>query len=61
MRPFHSIKQVSDQTGIAPQTIWKYIQDGRLQAYKFNNTAWRIADSELQRFIKDALFVVGAK
>lgn len=55
MRPtFHTLKAVSEQTGLSKQTIWRYVSTGRLKAFKFNGTAWRVSDEELQRFLATA-------
>lgn len=55
MRPnFHTLRAVAEQTGLSKQTIWRYVSTGKLKAFKFNGTAWRVSDEELQRFLSTA-------
>lgn len=55
MRPnFHTLRAVAEQTGLSKQTIWRYVSIGKLKAFKFNGTAWRVPDEELQRFLSTA-------
>ena len=55
MRPtFHTLRAVAEQTGLSRQTIWHYVSTGKLKAFKFNGTAWRVSDEELQRFLATA-------
>ena len=57
---FHSIKSIASQLGLSVPTIWRYIQDGRLPAFKIGGFTWRVSDEALQRFIADSQYSEGA-
>lgn len=51
MQQFHSIKDVATRLNLSVQTVWRYVQDGRLPAFKFGGSSYRISDEALQYFI----------
>jgi excisionase family DNA binding protein len=51
MTKFHSIRAISSQLGLSVSTVWRYIQDGRLPAFKIGGYTWRVSDDALQHFI----------
>ena len=46
-----TIKEVAEVLRVAPLTVWRYIDSGRLPAYKLGQ-AWRVKPSELEEFIQ---------
>ncbi|NCB40857.1 MAG: DNA-binding protein [Erysipelotrichia bacterium] len=62
MEKFHSIKDIASLLGLHVSTVWRYVQDGRLPAFKIGGFTYRITDKALQRFIADSQYVeVAAK
>jgi len=51
MAKFHSIKTIASMLGLHVSTVWRYVQDGRLPAFKLGGFTWRVTDEALQHFI----------
>lgn len=48
-----SVEQAAEQLGFTKRTIYQYIKDGRLRAYKWGRT-WRIPQDAIDEFIERA-------
>lgn len=46
--PWLSLRSVANLFDVKPDTIRQWIQDGKIEAFKFNNR-WRIRKSEVKR------------
>lgn len=57
---FHRISAIASQLGLSVSTVWRYVQDGRLPAFKIGGYTWRVSDEALQRFIADSQHIEGA-
>ena len=52
-KSFLTLNEVQDYLGIkSRKTILKYINEGKLQAYKIGGTRWRIAYDDVMAFLK---------
>jgi excisionase family DNA binding protein len=49
---FLSLEEARKILGAGERTVYRYIHDGRLKAYKIGY--WKIKESDLQDFIKQA-------
>ena len=53
-KTFLTLNEVQDYLGIkSRKTILKYINEGKLQAYKIGGTRWRIAYDDVMSFLKN--------
>ena len=52
---YHTIQEVADTLKVAYLTVYRWIQDNRIQAYKMGKQ-YRISDNELSRFIKSSKY-----
>jgi len=48
---YHKISQVASQLNLSVPTVWRYVRDGILPAFKMGGITWRITDEALQQFI----------
>jgi len=53
-----SCGQIGDALGLSEQCVSRWCRDGLLQAYRFGGR-WRIADSDLQRFLAKVRHAAG--
>ena len=52
-KTFLTLNEVQDYLGIkSRKTVLKYINEGKLQAYKIGGTRWRIAYDDVMVFLK---------
>lgn len=60
--PFLTLPQVQSYLGIkSRKTILKYIEAGKLAAYKVGGTRWRIAREDVKNFLQKDLFLTSHK
>lgn len=45
-------KQVAKKLGVSEFTIWRYIKAGKLKAIKYTARNFRIAEKDLNQFLK---------
>ncbi len=48
-----TVKDVADYLDVHPMTIYKYVKDGRIPAFKIGDS-WRIRRDSIQKWIKDS-------
>ena len=46
-----TVKDVASYLDVHPMTIYKYVKDGRIPAFKIGNS-WRIRKDSMQKWIK---------
>ena len=51
LREVMNIRQASQYLGIAPDTLYKYLSEGRLPAFKLGNR-WRLKKTTLDRWME---------
>jgi excisionase family DNA binding protein len=51
MKEFLSIKELSELLGIKPKTLYSWVENGKIPAYKFNG-ALRFKTTEINEFIQ---------
>ena len=51
---FLSLEDARKILGVSERSMYRYIHDGRLKAYKIGY--WKIKEQDLQRFIKESSF-----
>jgi excisionase family DNA binding protein len=51
--------QVAEKLGLSPQSVYKLIREGDLQAYRFTNKL-RVSQEQLDAYIAASLFVAGS-
>ena len=57
---YYTIQEVADTLKVAYLTVYRWIQDSRIQAYKMGKQ-YRFSESELSRFIKNSKYNNGKK
>lgn len=50
----YSVKEVIEILQLSREAVYDFVRDGRLKAYKFGGTAWRVSESDLNEFIFEA-------
>lgn len=58
---FHSLKTVSERTGLSIPTIWRYVQAGIIPAYKMGGMTWRVSEEALQQFIEHSEYTAASQ
>ncbi|MBU4589740.1 MAG: helix-turn-helix domain-containing protein [Candidatus Omnitrophica bacterium] len=48
-----TVKGVADYLDVHPMTIYKYVKDGRIPAFKVGDS-WRIRRNSIDKWIKDS-------
>ncbi len=48
-----TVKDVADYLDVHPMTIYKYVKDGRIPAFKVGDS-WRIRRDSIDKWIKDS-------
>lgn len=48
-----TVKDVADYLDVHPMTIYKYVKDGCIPAFKIGDS-WRIRRDSIQKWIKDS-------
>ncbi|MBU4312463.1 MAG: helix-turn-helix domain-containing protein [Candidatus Omnitrophica bacterium] len=48
-----TVKDVASYLDVHPMTIYKYVKDGRIPAFKIGDS-WRIRKDSMQRWIKES-------
>ncbi len=51
-KDFYTSQQVAEKLQVNVMTIYRYIEAGKLKAYKFGKE-FRISSAEFERFLKD--------
>ena len=49
--PIYSTHEVAARLGLHPNTVRRYVRDGRLQATIYSPTHWRYSEAAIQGFI----------
>jgi len=57
---YYTIQEVADTLKVAYLTVYRWIQNNRIQAYKMGKQ-YRISDDELNKFIKNSKYNNGKK
>lgn len=60
MSKYHKISQVASQLNLSVPTVWRYVRDGILPAFKMGGITWRITDEALQQFLANSRYTDGA-
>ena len=50
-KPFYSPREVAELLGVEPQTVYRWIRAGKLDAVKIGR--WKISAEELQRLLTE--------
>lgn len=53
MDNYYTPQEIADRLKVNKMTVYKWIREGKLKAVKIGDL-WRIAESELERFIKES-------
>jgi excisionase family DNA binding protein len=48
-----TVEQVAERLQLHPDTVRRYVREGKLRAVRLSSTALRIRSSELDRFLKE--------
>ena len=48
-----TVKDVAEYLDVHPMTVYKYVQDGRIPAFKIGDS-WRIRMYSIQKWIKES-------
>ncbi|USB33901.1 helix-turn-helix domain-containing protein [Paenibacillus sp. YPG26] len=52
----HSVEEISALLSVEEQTVYKWVREGKLKALKLAGTTLRVPDTELEKFILQALY-----
>lgn len=47
-----TVRAVADYLGVSQRTIWRWIKDGKLRAFKVGKKSIRVAEDDLKLFIE---------
>lgn len=47
-----TVKQTAGKLGVSSKTVFRYIADGKLKAYKLSQRCVRIDETDLEKFVK---------
>lgn len=48
----YTVKEVADKLRVKPVTVYKWIREGKLQAYKLSKKVIRVSEIEIERLLK---------
>ena len=51
----HTLKWLSQHSGMSISALHKYIRNNKLTAYKLDNTLFLVSDEELPKFLTDKI------
>ena len=55
IKHLHTLKWLSQRSGMSVSVLHKYIRNNKLVAYKLDNTLFLVSDEELPKFLIDKI------
>jgi len=53
MGDFYSVREVAEMIGVNTRTVLKWINDGKIKAYKFGDL-WKIKKTDYEEFVQQS-------
>ena len=51
MEKLYTVNQVAEMFSVHPNTIWRWVREGKLKSIKLSNGKTRFSESELKKYI----------